>query len=56
MERLASFGSKYQKMTFGKCLPLFTDISSHLGERDRKPGVFGPLGHFFDQILKSMST
>lgn len=56
MERLASFSSKYHKTTFGKCLPLFKDISSHLGERDGKLAIFGPQGHFFDQILKSMST
>lgn len=56
MERLASFSSKYHKMTFGKCLPSFKDISSHLGEGDKKLAVFGPQGHFFDQILKSTSA
>lgn len=56
MECLASFGSKYHKMAFGKCLPLLKGISSCRGEGDRKVVVSGPQGHFFDPILKSTST
>lgn len=46
MERLASFSSKCHKMRFGRCVLLIKDISSHLGERDKKTAIFGPLGCF----------
>lgn len=40
MERLASFSSKYHKVTFGKHLLLLKDINGHTGEGDRKLAVF----------------